>query len=133
MPDEEARPIRVVVADDRPMFRQGLRGELGQAARIHVVGAAGDGDEALRLIEQFQPDVLTLGETLRDLAGIDDAREVRRRFPAVAILMVTAVGDSRYLQTLRNAGVSGHLPRSAGGEEIIGAIHAITRGNGVFV
>lgn len=130
---EEIRPIRVVVGDDRAMFRQGLRAELEQAARLAVVGAAGDGDEVLRLIARHQPDVLTLGETPRDLAGIDVAREVRRRFPEVAILMITAIGGSGYLRTLRELGVSGHLPCTAGGEEITAAIHAIVRGHPVFV
>jgi DNA-binding NarL/FixJ family response regulator len=128
MTREEICPIRVVIADDRPMFRQGLRGELDRAARIVVVGAVGDQDAVLRLLADRAPDVLTLGETLREVAGIDVAREVRRRFPAVAILMITARVELGFFQALRMLGVHGHLPRTADGEQIAAAVRIVARG-----
>jgi len=126
-------PVRVIVVDDHPMLREGTEALLARAPGIIVVGAAGEGGTALGLIEERRPDVLLLDLRLPDMSGIEVARQVRRRYPAVAILVLTGFDDAGYVRALQQLGVRGYLDKSVGGGQIIAAIRAVAAGGTVLV
>ncbi len=128
----EATPIRVILVDDHPLLREGTRALLAQNAGIAVVGAAGDGKAALRLVGEQHPDVLLLDIHLPDISGVEVAREVRVRSPRVAILVLTGYEDVGYARGLLQLGVQGYLRKSASGAEIVAAIRAVAAGQTVL-
>ena len=123
------RRIRVVIVDDHPMVREGTRALLERSAKIEVVGAVGEGMEALRLAGELQPDVLLLDVRLPDISGVEVARQTRQSFPEVKLLVVTGYDEIGYSRALRQLGVHGYLAKSASGAEIIAAVQAVAAGS----
>ena len=105
--------IRVILADDHALVRQGIRLFLDGADDITVVGEAADGREALQLVERLQPDVAVLDIQMPVVSGIDATREITTRFPQVRVLILTAYDDDPYVFALLHEGASGYLLKSA--------------------
>ncbi len=120
--------IRLVLADDHPVVRSGLRAMLETAADIEVVGEAADGNEAVRVTEEILPDVLLLDLQMPGLDGRSVAEEVSGRFPQVGILILTTFAtDSDVLEAI-HAGASGYMLKDAPREELFEAIRSTARG-----
>ncbi|MEE9616686.1 MAG: response regulator transcription factor, partial [Anaerolineae bacterium] len=96
--------IRVILADDHAVVRQGIRQFLEEAGDIEVVAEAGDGAEALRLVEAHQPDVAVLDIRMPEMTGVEAARRIKERFPRVRVLVLTAYDDDPYVFALLQAG-----------------------------
>ncbi len=97
-------PIRVVLADDHPVVRSGIRNLLVRDVDISVVGEASTGGEALRLVEELNPDVLLLDMELPDVKGIDVAQQLKQAGSSVKILVLSAHDDPLYIRELLESG-----------------------------
>ncbi len=120
--------IRVVLADDHRMMREGIRAMLERRSDIQVVGEAADGREAVRLASQLCPDVVVMDVSMPLLNGIEATRHIRRDCPDVRVLILTVHESQEYVAQLLAAGASGYIIKKAGGDELLNAIHAVARG-----
>src|SRR6202051_4771347 len=120
--------IRVLLVDDHRLFRAGIRSLLQTVNDVEVVAEAGDGREALRLIEAHPPDVVLMDFMMPGLNGLDAAARVARTFPATRVIMLSMnAGEDSVLQTLR-AGAAGYLVKTADPGEPGLAVRAVVRG-----
>ncbi len=120
--------IRVVIADDHPVMRDGIHNLLTKAIDIEVVGVAGDGVEALRLVEELDPDVLLLDMELPGLKGVEVAQRLQASGAAVRILALSAYDDQEYIRGLLASGAAGYLLKEEIPETIVEAIRGVARG-----
>lgn len=129
----ERRPIRVVIVDDHPLLREGTQTLLERSPDLAVVGTAGEGETALRLVAERRPEVLLLDINLPGLSGVEVARLVRERHPQVAILVLTGYDDLGDARALVRLGVQGYLPKTASGEQIVEAVRTVARGESILI
>jgi DNA-binding NarL/FixJ family response regulator len=121
-------PIRVLIVDDHPVVRHGLRSLLKGHPDIEVIGEAEDGAEILPRLSQTQTDVILLDIKMKVRSGIEAARQVRHSFPQVKIIILTTYDDENYLQQALEAGVHGYLLKSESHENLPNAIRAVVAG-----
>ena len=117
-------PIRILIADDHAVVRSGLRALLGADADLEVVGEAADGNEALRLADTLQPDLVLLDISMPPDNGIETAKRLKELRPAVFVLILTMHEDESLLHESLRAGASGYLIKRAEEAEILQAIQA---------
>jgi DNA-binding NarL/FixJ family response regulator len=121
-------PIRVLLADDHDILRQGLKLLLGLQADIAVVGEARTGVEAVHLVEELQPDVVVMDISMAEMDGLQACRRIRRQHPATQVLMLTMHESEEYfLQSLR-AGAAGYIVKKAAPSELHAAIRTTADG-----
>ena len=121
-------PIRVLIADDHPIVRAGLQGELAYDEEMEVVGEALSGDEAYRLAQELQPDVLMLDINMPGKKAIQVLKEVKRSLPDCRVLMLTAYGDSGTVLGMLKAGADGYLLKDEDPSVIHEALRAVAGG-----
>lgn len=124
--------VRVLIADDHPLFRGGLRALLGGEPTIDLVGEAATGAEAVELVERTTPDVVLMDLTMPDVDGIEATRRITTAHPDVAVLVLTMLADSTSLAAALRAGARGYLLKGADGAEAVRAVHAVAGGDVVF-
>jgi DNA-binding NarL/FixJ family response regulator len=124
--------IRVVLADDHPVVRQGLTALLASVPNISVAGVAANGREAVRAAVTLRPDVLVMDIQMPELNGIAAAREIARVAPEVAVLMLTMFDDDDSVFAAMRAGARGYVLKGAHQDEIVRAIHAAAAGEAIF-
>ena len=124
--------VRVLIADDHPLFREGMRGRLDRMGDIAVVGEASGGDEAVRLSRELEPHVVLMDIKMPGLNGIEATREILRTNPRVGVLMLTMFEDDDSVFAAMRAGARGYLLKDSGGEGVVHAIRAVTSGEAVF-
>lgn len=120
--------IKVLLVDDHPMLRDALAMVLGREADIEVIGAAEDGPAAMALIRERQPDVLVLDIAIPGKNGVDVTRQVRKAFPAIRVLILSAYLDKRFVREALKAGAAGYVPKSAATAELPLTIRAVADG-----
>lgn len=125
--------IRVLLADDHAVLRDGMRNLLSKEDDLVVVGEAGDGEEAVRLAAQLTPDVAIMDIVMPKLTGIEATRQIKRVCPSTAVLILTAYDDDRYILGLLEAGAAGYLLKSSRIHELVGAIRAVAAGEAVLL
>ena len=119
------RVIRVVLADDHPIVREGLRQLVNAQPDMRVVGEAGDGAEACRVARELQPDVLVMDLSMPVLDGAQATEQVRRDCPNVRVLALTVHEERLYLTQLLRAGASGFVLKRAAGSELVRAVRTV--------
>jgi DNA-binding NarL/FixJ family response regulator len=124
--------IRVVIADDHPVVRGGLRALLSTIDGIEVVGEAEDGEGAVREVQLSRPDVLLVDIRMPVLDGVGATRRVREAAPETAVLVLTMYDDDATVFTAMQAGARGYLLKGADQDEIVGAIRAVAAGQAIF-
>jgi DNA-binding NarL/FixJ family response regulator len=120
--------IRLLLADDHALVRAGFRALLQNIAGFEVVAEAGDGPEALRLIEAHQPDVVLLDITMPGLTGLEVAARVTQAWPNIRVIMLSMHASEEFVLQALRAGANGYLLKDAGTEELETAIRAVAGG-----
>jgi DNA-binding NarL/FixJ family response regulator len=124
--------IRVVLADDQAVVRDGLVLLLSAAPDVEVVGAASDGEEAIELVRREQPDVALLDLRMPKKTGDQVAAALAEHTPSVKVLVLTTFADDAAILPALRAGAAGYLTKDASGEELVGAIRAVAAGRTVL-
>jgi DNA-binding NarL/FixJ family response regulator len=124
--------IRVLIADDHPLFRDGMHGLLDSVEGTEVVGEAADGEEAVRLAGELRPDVILMDLNMPAKNGIEATREILQRDPDMGILVVTMLEDDDSVFAAMRAGALGYLLKGANQEEVLRAIRAVANGEAIF-
>ena len=128
MTESSSTPIRVLLADDHAVVRAGIRQFLETAGDILVEAEAGDGSEAMRLIEQNPPDVAILDIQMPGATGIEVTRWIRAHHRTMGVLILTAYDDEPYALGVLQAGANGYVLKTAAPEEIIQAVRDVFAG-----
>ncbi len=121
-------PIRVVLADDHPVVRNGIRHMLEKVVDIEVLGEASTGGEALRLVEDVKPDILLLDMEMPDLNGREVAQRLQSLGSPVKILALSAYDDPVYIRELLESGAAGYLVKEEAPETIVEAVRGVAHG-----
>ena len=124
--------IRVLLADDHHLFREGLTRLLSEEENIEVVASLRSGEEVLAMVHDLKPDVVLLDVKMPGLDGVETARRLRERHPDLGILLLTVSEDRETLFNAVQAGVRGYLLKSSTSQELVDAIHRISRGEAVI-
>jgi DNA-binding NarL/FixJ family response regulator len=127
-----SEPTTVVIADDHPMVRQGLRLTLDDLPGIQVVGEATTGQQAVDLAESLQPDVLIMDINMPELNGIDATRALTQSSPHIKVLVLTMFDDDASVFQAMRAGARGYLLKGAGEQEIQRAVRDVANGEAIF-
>jgi len=120
--------IRVVIADDHGLMREGVKALLRATDDVEVVGEAEDGDEAIREVRRLDPDVVLMDVAMPGLGGLEATLAIRKEKPEVKILVLTQYDDREYVARFLKAGVSGYVLKKAAASELVAAIRAVNRG-----
>jgi DNA-binding NarL/FixJ family response regulator len=130
--DQSSERIRVLVADDHPVFRRGMRAILGAEPDTELLGEATDGEEAVTLALELRPDVILMDLNMPNLNGIEATRRILQANPDTAILMLTMFEDDKSILAAMRAGAHGYVLKGADGAEMLRAIHAVASGEAIF-
>ncbi|MCS7062058.1 MAG: response regulator transcription factor [Anaerolineae bacterium] len=125
-------PIRVFLADDHAIVRDGLRVLLEAQGDIQVVGAASDGRQTVELAKQLLPDLVIMDIAMPGLNGIDAAEHIRRACPSVRVLMLSMYSTAEHIVRALNAGAQGFLLKESAGAEVVQAVRSIVAGRPYF-
>jgi len=120
--------IRVLIADDHAILRDGVRALLALSEDITVVGEAANGQQAVELARTLSPDVILMDIAMPGLGGLEATLEIRKDNPQAKILVLTQYEDREYIRRFLKAGVSGYVLKKAAGAELTTAIRAVSRG-----
>jgi DNA-binding NarL/FixJ family response regulator len=126
-----SKPIRLLIADDHPVFRFGLKALLETEDDIDVVGEATTGTEAVALAAEYRPDVILMDLNMPELNGLDATRRILAVHPEAGILVITMFDDDSVFAAMR-AGARGYVLKGAEGEETLRAIRAVANGEVIF-
>jgi DNA-binding NarL/FixJ family response regulator len=125
-------PIRVLIADDHVLFRDGLRALLRAAPETELVGEATTGDEAIALAASLQPDVILMDIQMPGIGGIEATRQIVQASPHIMVLVVTMFGDDPSVFAAMRAGARGYLLKGATHAELLRAIEVVSSGEAIF-
>jgi len=125
-------PIRILLADDHIMVREGTRRILEREPDLKVVAEAGDGREAVGYAQQTHPDVAIVDISMPVMNGIESTKEIKRIAPQTAILVLTAYDDDEYVFAILAAGAAGYLLKNARGSELIDAVRRVYEGESIL-
>jgi len=124
--------IRVLLAEDHVVVREGTRELIQREADMEVVGEASDGEEAIQLASKLQPDVVIMDISMPKLSGIEATKQIKALQPDTAVLILTAYDNDQYIFALLEAGAAGYLLKNVRGRELIDAIRAVHAGESVL-
>lgn len=124
-------PITILIADDHPMFRFGIRARLSAEPDLAVIGEAGSGEVAVELTVDLAPDVVLMDLNLPGINGIEATRKIRDAVPTAAVLVITMFDDDSVFEAMRS-GARGYLLKDADADETLRAIRAVAHGEAIF-
>ncbi len=124
--------IKILIADDHAVVREGTRQILEQEADLNVVAEAVNGEEAVKLAGSSRPDVAIIDIAMPVVDGIEATRQIKALYPAVAVLILTAYDDDQFVFGLLEAGAAGYLLKSVRGKELIDAVRQVYAGESVL-
>ncbi len=126
--ETRSKPIRIVMADDHRLLREGLRGLLAKFERVEVVAEASDGREALAFVKMHQPDILLTDIGMKGMNGLEAAARVTKEYPHVRVIILSIHAHEEYVWQALRAGVAGYLLKDSSTNELEFAILAVARG-----
>ena len=124
--------LRILLADDHPVVRAGLRALIDTIEDLEVVGEAADGEQALRETLLLRPDVVLMDVRMEGVDGVEATRRIRAAVPDTAVLMLTMYDDDATVFTAMQAGARGYLLKGAAQDEIVNAVRAVAAGQAIF-
>ncbi|GAB3323319.1 hypothetical protein GCM10027451_46690 [Geodermatophilus aquaeductus] len=130
---EDEEPLRIVVADDHPVYRDGLALLLGSVPGLEVVGTAADGAAAVEVVREHLPDVVVMDVQMPVLDGIEATRRIAAEAPSVGVVVLTMSEDDGTVFAAVRAGARGYLLKGADQEEVVRAITTVASGGGCSV
>lgn len=128
----DSEKIRVLIADDHPLFRDGMHGLLDSVSDTKVVGEAESGEQAITLAESLQPDVILMDIKMPGINGLQAMREILHTSPHIRILIVSMLEDDDSVFAAMRAGASGYVPKGVNQAEMLRAIRAVANGEAIF-
>lgn len=129
---EPGGPIKVLIADDHPVFRDGLRALVARAPDLELVGEATTGTEAVALAASTRPAIVLMDLRMPEMSGIEATRRIVEADPSVRILVLTMSEEDDSLFAAMRAGARGYLPKDADSDDLLVAIRAASRGEAIF-
>ncbi len=126
------KKIRVLIADDHALFREGIRALLSRYEDLEVAGEAADGKEAVDQVKKLGPDIVLMDIAMPGLGGLEATLEIKKIHPEAKILVLTQYSDQEYLYRFLKAGVSGYVLKRAAGADLVSAIRSVRQG-GTFL
>jgi len=124
--------IRVILADDHTVVRQGLRALLIAEGDIDIVGEAENGRQAVQIVRKLTPDVAVIDIAMPQLNGLEATRQITKTVPSTKVLILSSYSDDEYVQQLTEAGAAGYLIKQTAANELLKAIREAHRGNAYF-
>ncbi len=124
--------IKVLIADDHALFREGTRSLIDLEEDMEVIGEASNGEEAVELVEKLQPNVVLMDIAMPIVNGIEATRRIKADYPAAAVLILTAYDNDQYIVALLEAGAAGYLLKNVSGNDLVNAIRAVYAGEAVL-
>lgn len=124
--------LKVLLADDHKLLRSGLKLLLQRNSGMQVVGEAADGEQAIQLFEQLQPDILLLDLSMPNMDGLECLKEIKSRYPEAKVIVLTMHEDENYIKRAMQAGASAYVPKSAADTDLFKAIEAVEAG-GIYL
>jgi NarL family two-component system response regulator LiaR len=128
----ETVPVRIMIVDDHNIVRRGLTAFLKTVPDVEVVGQARDGQEAVDLCGQLQPDVILMDLVMPELSGAGATRIIRQQWPQVQVIALTSFQEKELVQEAVEAGAIGYLLKGVSGEELVAAIRSAHAGRSVL-
>lgn len=126
------KKIKVLIADDHALVREGTRRILDQEEDIEVGAEASDGDEAVQLAKRYKPDVAIIDISMPKLDGIEATKQIKALYPEMVVLILSAYDDDQFVFSLLEAGAAGYLLKSVHGQELVDAVRAVYAGESVL-
>jgi two-component system, NarL family, nitrate/nitrite response regulator NarL len=126
------KKIRVVIADDHPLFREGIRSVLSREDHFEVLAEASDGEECVRLVKNFSPDLVLMDISMPKMNGLEAAQVLKKVAPDVKVLAMSVHNNKEYIHRMVDAGVQGYVVKDSPAEELVSAIEAVNRGEAYF-
>jgi len=125
---KKQKKTRIVVIDDHPLFREGIKSILGKDPRFEVVGEAGDAKEGLDLVRSIQPDLVTADLSLPDRSGIELTGEIREYIPKTPVMIISMHAKIDYIIQAIQAGATGYLLKESASDSLVRAIETVLKG-----
>jgi DNA-binding NarL/FixJ family response regulator len=120
--------VRIVLADDHTILREGLRALLSADSKYEIVGEAADGRQAVRSVEKLGPDLVMMDLSMPKMTGMDAIREIKKRYPETRVIALTVHKTEEYLRTTLQAGADAYVLKDATHRELIMAIESVLKG-----
>jgi DNA-binding NarL/FixJ family response regulator len=130
--EEAMGKIKIMLAEDHVLVREGTKEMLDREEDIGVVAEAGDGEEAVRLAREIDLDIVIMDIALPKLNGIEATKQIKKNSPSTAVLVLTAYDDDEYVFALLEAGAAGYLLKDVSSDELVGAIRAVHAGESML-
>lgn len=130
--DHTHRPLKVLLADDHELVRDGIRARLEKTGTIEIVGEATNGRQAVELVETLQPDVILMDISMPLMNGLEAAKEISQRFPKTAVLVLSIYDNPEYVRGMMQTGARGYMLKDISAKEMITAIMSVANGGYYF-
>jgi two-component system, NarL family, response regulator LiaR len=124
--------IKILLADDHALFREGTRSVIEQEPDMEVVGETGNGAETIKLAAELHPNVILIDIAMPQVNGSDITRRIKADYPATMILILTDDDNDQYIVSQLEAGAAGYLLKNINGADLVNAIHAVYTGEAVL-
>lgn len=129
---ENIKPLKLVIADDHQIVRDGIKSLLQNESNMEIAGEAENGEEAIALVEKRSPDLIIMDINMPVLDGIEATRIISEKYPKTRVLVLTMTSEQQHIRKMIEAGAGGYILKNSGREELVSAINTIVGGQNYF-